>query len=656
LFDHLSADGRGGYDLPFPFTALLERLARGAGCVHAPRGAYQDCYRGVLIPLGRSLQRGTVRDAAKPISQDFYKYPRAVFAIVDDHVDNAGAPLAKDRLYLGYHESAGVVEIISYNEAGGRFEFQVVQDYRAGGLPRVFYANRMVCVACHQNHAPIFSRQVWDETNANPAIARALLSVGRQFYGVKVERGVDIPQAIDNAVNRANLFAAQQLLWRHGCGGNDLPARRCRAAGFTAALQYALNGELGYDTASGEWRESFHQPFAARFSQRWPHGLALPESGVPNRDPLQTEQSAELGHVAAKFDPLQPRARSAVWQQAEAQRQLVAGIAATFSRADIAALNRALARQRVKPPMHAYPQRCNIARQARRIAFECTGEGSKLRGSVQRDARGAWSGSIEQLSLPGGARLARLELSKLNTNGMHSFNASLSRNGFPARTVQGHLLARFGLRGVGAESGNATIEVTDDFSALRAAVARLAADTKDTSFADLPYRRAAVMSALWRTLGVRQPEVCCSDTSKLPAARTDTVLVPPIVTDEALAPFLRYCAACHQSNERTPPNFLLPAAASPAQGVQHCAQRIYYRLAMWQQAPQAREKTPMPPQVALRNIYSHPDAWPRSAEFTAMQRYAARAIQDFDARTLLAQPYETLRSCLPPRNTQGAQQ
>jgi hypothetical protein len=48
-------------------------------------------------------------------------------------VDGEGAPsaaraalLLRRRLFAGYQENAGIIEVISYNEAAGRFEFQVV--------------------------------------------------------------------------------------------------------------------------------------------------------------------------------------------------------------------------------------------------------------------------------------------------------------------------------------------------------------------------------------------------------------------------------------------------------------------------------------------------------------------------------------------------
>ena len=133
LFDFVAADG-----VPFPFEALVRKVEADAGC------APGECVKPVLIPLGRSLQR----TAAAP---DFFAFPRVVVAVTGE---GAGPMLARDRLYLGYQEKANLVEVISYNEAAARFEFQLVRDYRAGGTPRVVYANRDVCTACHQNHAP----------------------------------------------------------------------------------------------------------------------------------------------------------------------------------------------------------------------------------------------------------------------------------------------------------------------------------------------------------------------------------------------------------------------------------------------------------------------------------------------------------------------
>jgi hypothetical protein len=153
LFDFLFVRNQGDrkvYDIPFPFSALVRKLEAEL----QPETSGIPPAKSVLIPLGRSLQR----TAAAP---DFFAYPRVVLGADTEPRNSASQAgmLLKDRLFLGYHEKAEVIEIISYNEAAGRFEFQVVKDYRAGGIPKVFYANRTICTSCHQNAAPIFSRQ-----------------------------------------------------------------------------------------------------------------------------------------------------------------------------------------------------------------------------------------------------------------------------------------------------------------------------------------------------------------------------------------------------------------------------------------------------------------------------------------------------------------
>ena len=112
--------GQAVHDVPFPFERLVKHLEARAGCK-------QPCAKQVLIPLGRSLQR----TAAAPA---FFEFPRVVAAI-DAEPAAPGAPLLKDRIYVGYQERSNLLEVISYNEAAGRFEFQVVRDYRELAAP-----------------------------------------------------------------------------------------------------------------------------------------------------------------------------------------------------------------------------------------------------------------------------------------------------------------------------------------------------------------------------------------------------------------------------------------------------------------------------------------------------------------------------------------
>lgn len=269
--------------VPYPFSSLVDTINRQM----QPDSGDLPPLKITLIPLGRSLQR----DAGAPA---YFRFPRVVAAA--DGANRPGYAPLKDRLFLGYHEQGRVLEVISYNDTAGRFEFQVVRDYHAGGTPQVFYARRSLCLACHQNAAPIFSRPLWDETTANPDIARRLRETGRDFYGIRLT-GTDVAYFIDTATDRANRFAVWQMLWQQGCGQGEA-GDRCRGAAFVAALDYASIGKLpardGLPTLARNWKTL------------WPGGLPIPNPDLPNRDPL-----AALADAA--HDPLLLRPPLETW-------------------------------------------------------------------------------------------------------------------------------------------------------------------------------------------------------------------------------------------------------------------------------------------------------------------------------------------------------
>lgn len=373
LFDQVFAvdrNGRAAIELPFPFAALLARLD--AQLAQDPASPLPPAKR-VLIPLGRSLQR----TAAAP---DYFAYPRVVVA-VDGEPASAAMPFLKDRLYIGYQEKSAVLEVISYNEAAGRFEFQLVKDYRAGGQPQVVYAPRMVCFACHQNGAPIFSRALWDETNANPQVSTLLAASGRSFYGIPLDRGVDIPYAIDNATERANGFALTQRLWREGCGDADLPARRCRAGLFSAALRHALAGGQAW-LPDANFEQTVSAALRATAFHRWPGGLAIGNPDLPNRNPLQAMSTwpandaarSAFSHVPARFEPLAPRPARGLWQAEApgAASTLIAGLAEFITAPDRRRLEAALAEQaNIVTKRVTVPCQINASAPASRWSVQC---------------------------------------------------------------------------------------------------------------------------------------------------------------------------------------------------------------------------------------------------------------------------------------------
>lgn len=281
LFDFLmtkNVSGKKVYDIPFPFPALAARIE---SQLHSKRT--QPALKRLLIPVNRSLQRRAGNGA-------FFAYPRAVLA-VDTEADSAlgiSAMHLKDRLFIGYHEKTAVLEVISYNEAAGRFEFQLVNDYRAGGTPTVRYANRALCTACHQNQSPIFSRPMWDETNVNPKIAALLVHQRRPYHGFPIRQGVGVLQAFDDATDRANEISLVQLLWREGCEQTSRPEQsiRCRAELIEWVLRYALSKGSVQDWQTSE-APGEPPSFLAAWRARWPHGLAIPNPDIPNRNPFR---------------------------------------------------------------------------------------------------------------------------------------------------------------------------------------------------------------------------------------------------------------------------------------------------------------------------------------------------------------------------------
>ncbi|HSD52822.1 MAG TPA: hypothetical protein VLC47_01585 [Burkholderiales bacterium] len=656
LFDFVATVERDGgrvYDLPFPFEALAKRIEARAGCT--PR---EPCARAVLIPLGRSLQR----TAAAP---DFFESPRIVIAF-DGEPAHGAHPLLKDRLYLGYQERSNAIEVISWNEPAGRFEFQVVRDYRPGGKPEVLYARRAVCAACHQNLAPIFSRQTWEETNANPRVV-ALLKRDR-IHGVVVRRGVDVPDAIDAATDRANLYTVSQRLWQEAC-----PDARCRAALLAAALQFRLTGERAFDERASGWREAFVPAFAAAWRLRWPGGLAIPNPDIPNRDPFgaigpRPVEGVAATHVAARFEPLAPRLPLAVWsiERPETGRQLVAGIAAHLADADVRALDGHFAARatRERTASRRYESSCEMARTDRALRFKCVPRDPeapnaiRFAGRVELRGTGVSGGEVGSLVVAGAAPLEHFGVVVGAIDAASGrLGLELGADGMRARLADGAAIARVELRwksGEIAHSGaaEATVIVVDDFAPVRDALAVLAA-ADDSALAAKPFGRARVLAPLFARLGIAPREWCCEDAGRMPPAVAESAEPPVPVAGpaKAFAPFYPLCAGCHATGDRFPPNFLAGSGERVAAAVRHCAPRIYARLAMSRVAPAAREKTPMPPEHPLPQAR---DDAPSAASAAAggLESIAAallRAESGAEPRLarLLEGGYEGLRPCLP---------
>ena len=532
LFDFLTMQEEGGRTVqvvPFPFAALLEQI-------EAEIGDPEPSLEKVLIPLGRSLQR----NAANP---DFFAFPRAVVAVDEGPAlrpDRSGMLLA-DRLYLGYQEKAATIEVISYNEAAGRFEYQVVRDYREGGAGEVHYADRPTCIACHRNHAPIFSKPLWDETNANAAVAATLAALHDDFYGIPVARGVDIPNAFDAATDRANTFAALQRVWQEGCELQDAAAAiACRADALLAVLQYKLAGNRHPSPDQDRLGKAFAAALTRHWDALWPGGLAIPEGDVPNRVPLaepldphvplSEAEAIRLTTIERAFEPFEPRPPREVWQapaSPELARRLVEGLAEFVADVDIQRLDDFLWQQ--ETPTRDIEGDCTITTvglddERQEIRIECAGsEGFALQGYVQLEGQAVLGGAIRRLQIDGQV-LTNLEIESgeytdtRDGQGRLFLRLEERAAGLHARLPDGNAIRHLMIESDQAP-GLAVVTVADDFAAVRDAVAAMreqAVHGAPDALGSAPMRRAALMPALFAALGADPIDWCCLDDAVMP--------------------------------------------------------------------------------------------------------------------------------------------
>ncbi|MFQ5935819.1 MAG: hypothetical protein ACE5LB_05375 [Acidiferrobacterales bacterium] len=689
FFDFLvtvEQDGRKIYKVPFPFTALTNKIQE-----HLSKDGLGDSpLKQVLIPLGRSLQRNTA-------APDFFKYPRIVVAVDTEPAvkDGQAGLLLKDRLFLGYQEKANVIEVISYNQEAGRFEFQVVRDYAHGRIPQVFYAKRTICTACHQNGGPIFSRRPWDETNANPHIAARLQIEGQDFHGVPVNTPGEVPLAIDVSIHEANLYSAYQLLWRESCGDNrDLvQSIRCRASILTSILQYRLSERRNFDTDSRQYRDNFLTVFVKRWRDRWPGGLWLPNPDIPNRDPLPANATG-----SAHLDPLNERPSYGTWSVSRDDdlHRVIAGLAEFMTEVDVRKLDQHVFNTGLHSdsPRKLYWRACEFTGTKKqvlvyRLGFKCgdpaanDSEGLAMTGWIDTKDGDAVTGTITWLKIDDAElfhnlKVASSRLERHDDQWLMHLRVLDKDRGLHVRQADGSALEHLTLRGRGAWPvsdysppksalqpwyGDAVLTVMDDFSLVDAAIDEMVGRSlsgKLDVFSSKPFRRKYIMRALFSQLGMTPIEWCCNDDGSMPPVRVDggqETDPSPLSADEGmggLQTFYRYCASCHRTSDRFPPNFLSGNQEQVASNLAQCAQRIYFRLQMWRLRPGERSISAMPPISALRARHIGTEQWRNSSDLAGLQQYVAKLLESETDLSLrqqdtLGRDYEHLRACLPEK-------
>jgi len=557
VFDHLVAkqvDGEWIFDVPYPFEALIEHLKAGL------REGYRGPMKEVLHPIGRSLHRHTA-------SPDFFRYPRAVVAVDAESAPPAGesGAMLRDRLYLGYQPLSDSVELIAYNEAAGRFEYQVVTDYREGGTPKVTYADRGLCTACHHNQSVIYAGAPWAESNNNAQIAALLNMESDSFYGIPAQVPFDIPELFDEATDRTNFFSAYQLVWQEGCEavGDFERAVQCRRDGLITALRYRLTSRYQVTDAGDGARDRFADALMEGWRARWPRGVSLLSANLLDHDPfgqpgygigwvgledgmmdLASLETDELVQFDAEHEPLFERPPLGVWQVAKPFAglspvepswvgQAIGGLSDFLAAVDVERLSDHLAASPVSE--HDLHFTCevtpNAAAETVDIRFNCDGrlgERAHLKGLLRGGEGTALEGVLSRLhyetAAPAGLVIRDGSLDRTEAGWRAQFALRDSVSGLDARMGDGRYV-----RGLTLEwpadteqsvDASLTVTVLDDFAPVIAAIDDLAVATlagESDALAYAPFRRVAVLRPIFDQLGMAPLDWCCLDADHLPA-------------------------------------------------------------------------------------------------------------------------------------------
>lgn len=363
LFDELFGtyyNGQIQYELPYPFERLAASLSnklRGCGNHGAPP------YASVLIPIGRSQQPDTVEE-------DAFRFPRIILGIDTESCDRR---LSKDRLFLAYQERSQAIEVISYNEYRGRFEFQMVENYNQQRTPTVRYARRESCLQCHQNGAAIFPQFNWTETNFNQNIAARIGKYHQHFHGIGTDQISAKAGRLDGSTDRANLFTAYQKIWRDGCAlTTRAESLECRAGVFASLLKQRL-GIAGTDSEDDRIINNSKRRVSQKWRTLWPDGLPIPNPDLPN-----PRRAGETVHtkLSDDRDPRTTRPPRALWRPPEDMDRILQGMANSFlSQKDI---------NRLDAKLSGLSNRSRGYRQSYQGA--CVFDHVKIRGDIWIDA------------------------------------------------------------------------------------------------------------------------------------------------------------------------------------------------------------------------------------------------------------------------------
>ena len=647
-FDEIFSAGD-QYVIPYPFNQFLNKLSDYTG--QKVGQSDMSGIKAVLFPLGRSLQRNAAASGSNQnfSYEPFFRYPRVVVGIDEDSgFDHSLTLNLKNKFFVGFHEKAQILELISYNEEEGRFEFQIVKDYAQGKKPTVSYANRSLCLSCHQNQAPLFSGAPWSESNANPAVADQLKFTMDHFYGkiqcvsgnqqdycstkentyyfgvpLRVEQSV--LSKLDAATDQANLTQVYQRMWKQLCKSSA-----CKLNFLKAMIITRLTGQNSM-AATPDLLAQLTK-FETEFKIYFPGGLSIPNPNIPNRDPMKNLilNVNEIPKIANELEPLLQRRPIDILLNsgfdATNTNFLIRGLSEEFTTSDILIIDRWLkSKGAAKRTVTELNSNCKIETQGGGLGISCKGTGKEsfeLEGFLNLVKKGEPArGSLANVNFNSkvmtcnSGSISCLQYSNLvgSYTAKKDDRAILSlqrKNGQSLRSLEGYEVGEIA---IDLKNQTSKLSVYDQNKNLDS----LIEDHSDQIFKTESFSRYQIMSSFMDSMGLQLPRPQRTVLAQVPLTQaTDSLpfsLVEPVTGFSIVK---NVCTRCHQNNEMVPANFM-GTLVNPlteyeqCRRIEQCAPRMIYRLKMQNcdEVNRQSKKNPMPPQNFFTNETSATATW-----------------------------------------------
>jgi hypothetical protein len=508
----------------------------------------------------------------------------------------------------------------------------------------VVQARRALCLACHGNGGPIFSKEPWSETPANPEVAARLAEAGALPSPDAAEHR-HAAAALHRAVGGANRLLHASRYWSRTCTESK-SRRACQTSILSTILEQRLAGRRLFGKGDYRTRRSTEIQLKAAQDLAWPSGFQMADPYLEDDVPL----IAKDGETEARTSPLNQRPPLAVLDVTapHGNDHVIGLLAGAFSDRDIRWLDDALVtlarglnvQQRIaRVPCVFSPVTGSAAAEA--LAFTCSNRVPgfpKMTGRLVPRPVGPPTLSIDRLTI----ELVEYGIIKAEADTSHSadrdggtaaFNPLDPETGLRPRTYDGWVIASIAMSWpkAGKGGGMAIFTSLNDIGRLHAAIGtvpgyRLPGTTR--SVTEGGPRGQDIMRAIAVRLGRPIPDRCCRADPALPPPVGATMPASPAVAGlsrepgpahPSLVAFHRACGACHAGSGQMPPNFLFGTSSRQLRAITACAPRILARLRQWEAG--TRSPPPMPPPRHLEGIGQSPRDWLASADYRRVLRF-----------------------------------